>query len=751
MAQILRLLMEDRQRARQESEANIVALRQIAQAAAGNRNNEEGEGHGEEAPRSRLRDFQNTNPPVFSKCAAPLDADDWLRTIENNLEVAAVGDHEKVLLATHFLLGPARAWWENVKAMQAPDHVINWAEFTAKFRKAHIPTGLIKMKRDEFFNLKQNNSNVVDYLEKFNTLARYAPQDVDTDEKKRDRFMNGLHEEIQSILVAVPYPDLEALVDAAILVESKRKAAYETRKRKMQQQQGGPSNPKYRSPPPSRPVNPPQRNPSPAPAYRSNNYAPNRSAQQPRSGGFNTNPRPNPPARPQGDGCFTCGKPGHFSRECPTKMRTPQRANAPRPPQAQARTASGKKPMVKKQANAAHGHLNHASAEEAEEAPDIVMGLIRPSASPWGSPVIFVDKRDGTIRLCVDYRRLNEVTIKNKYPLPKIDDLFDQMNGAKVFSKIDLRTGYHELKVRESDIPKTAFTTRYRLYEYTVMSFGLTNSPTYFMNLMNKVFMEYLDKFVVVFIDDILIYSKTEEEHEEHLRLVLGTLRQHQLYAKFSKCQFWLKEVGFLGHVLSAGGLSVDPSLIKSIVDRQPPKNVTEVRSFLELARYYRKFVEGFSSIAKPMTLLLKKGKKFEWTEKCEESFQELKRRLVSAPILTMPDVTKDFVIYCDASKIGLGSVLMQEGKKVKAEHQHPAGLLQPLKIPVWKWEEVGMDFITGLPRSNRGHDSIWVIVDRLTKVAHFLPVKTTDHEKALADLYISRIVSLHGVPKVIV
>jgi hypothetical protein len=165
-------------------------------------------------------------------------------------------------------------------------------------------------------------------------------------------------------------------------------------------------------------------------------------------------------------------------------------------------------------------------------------GLIRPSASPWGSHVLFVDKRDGTIRLCVDYRRLNEVTIKNKYPLPKIKDLFDQLNGAKVFSMIDLRTGYHQLKVRESDIPKTAFTTRYGLFKYTVIPFGLTNAPAYFMNLMNKVFMKFLDKFVVVLIDDILVYSKTEEEHAEHLRLVLGTLREHQLYAKFSKCEF---------------------------------------------------------------------------------------------------------------------------------------------------------------------------------------------------------------------
>ena len=165
--------------------------------------------------------------------------------------------------------------------------------------------------------------------------------------------------------------------------------------------------------------------------------------------------------------------------------------------------------------------------------------------------MLFVKKKDGSMRMCVDYRSLNEVTIKNKYPLPRIDDLFDQLKGAKVFSKIDLRSGYHQLKIRTEDIPKTAFSTRYGLYEFTVMSFGLTNAPAYFMNLMNKVFMDYLDKFVVVFIDDILIYSKDEEEHAEHLRLVLQKLRKHKLYAKFSKCEFWLKEVAFLGRNLS--------------------------------------------------------------------------------------------------------------------------------------------------------------------------------------------------------
>jgi hypothetical protein len=166
-----------------------------------------------------------------------------------------------------------------------------------------------------------------------------------------------------------------------------------------------------------------------------------------------------------------------------------------------------------------------------------------------------VEKKDGTQRMCVDYRSLNEVTIKNKYSLPRIEDLFDQMKGASVFSKIDLRSGYHQLKIRESDIPKIAFCTRYGLYEYTVMSFGLTNAPAYFMYLMNKMFMEYLDRFVVVFIDYILVFSKTMEEHEEHLRLVLEKLRSNQLYAKFSKCEFWLTEVAFLGHIISAGGV----------------------------------------------------------------------------------------------------------------------------------------------------------------------------------------------------
>jgi hypothetical protein len=204
-------------------------------------------------------------------------------------------------------------------------------------------------------------------------------------------------------------------------------------------------------------------------------------------------------------------------------------------------------------------------------------GYIRSSSPPWGAPVLFVQKKDGSQRMCVDYRSLNDVTVKNKYLLPRNEDLFDQMRGARVFSKIDLRSGYHQMKNRPSDIPKTAFLTRYGLYEFTVMSFGLTNAPAYFMNLMNKVFMEYLDRFVVVFIDDILIYSKSDSEHEEHLRLVLQKLRDNQLYAKYSKCEFWIDKVPFLGHIISNGGISVDLAKVKEIMAWSIP---TTVRRF---------------------------------------------------------------------------------------------------------------------------------------------------------------------------
>jgi hypothetical protein len=231
-----------------------------------------------------------------------------------------------------------------------------------------------------------------------------------------------------------------------------------------------------------------------------------------------------------------------------------------------------------------------------------------------------------------------------------------------VFSKIDLRSGYHQIKIRDEDIPKTAFSTRYGLYEYLVMSFGLTNALAHFMYLMNSVFIPELDKFVMVFIDDILVYSKCTEDHEEHLRVMLQRLRDHQLYAKFSKCEFWISEVPFLGHVISLEGIAVDPSKVRDVLDWEPPKSVHQVRSFLGLAGYYRRFILNFSKISKPITRLLKKGTKYVWSKECDEAFQTLKKLLTTSTVLAQPDIAKPFDVYCDASGTGLGCVLMQEG-----------------------------------------------------------------------------------------
>jgi hypothetical protein len=298
-------------------------------------------------------------------------------------------------------------------------------------------------------------------------------------------------------------------------------------------------------------------------------------------------------------------------------------------------------------------------------------GYICPSVSPWGAPVLFVKKKDGTLRLCIDFRQLNKVTIKNKYPLTRIDDLFNQLKGARIFLKIDLRLGYHQVRIKEEDINKTTFRTRYGHYEFTVVPFGLSNALAVFMCMMNGVFREYLDKFVIVFLDDILVYSKSKEEHEKHLRMVLQVLREHKLYAKLSKCIFYQKKIHYLGNIISIAGIEVDPENIEVIRGWPTPKNVTKVRSFMGLSGYYRRFIKGFSRIASPITSLQKKGVKFEWNSKCEESFRQLKEILTSAPILKIVDPNEYFVVCTDACKEGLGGVLNQRDHVVCYESKN--------------------------------------------------------------------------------
>jgi hypothetical protein len=272
----------------------------------------------------------------------------------------------------------------------------------------------------------------------------------------------------------------------------------------------------------------------------------------------------------------------------------------------------------------------------------LAKGYIKPSKSPYGAPILFVHKKDGTLRMCVDYRALNKATVKNRYPLPRIDDLFDHLSGAKVFSRIDLHSGYYQIRIAEGDEEKTACRTRYGSYEFLVMPFGLTNAPATFCTLMNDIFQEWLDDFVVVYIDDILIYSDSLEEHAEHLRKVFQKLREYKLYAKLEKCEFGVTEVDFLGHRIIQEGLKMDENKVKAILDWEPPKSVPALRSFLGFASYYHKFIKNFAKIAAPLTNLLKKSAMtYEWEGACDEAFETLKGILVKAPVLKLPDLTR--------------------------------------------------------------------------------------------------------------
>nr|GEV23480.1 putative reverse transcriptase domain-containing protein [Tanacetum cinerariifolium] len=295
-------------------------------------------------------------------------------------------------------------------------------------------------------------------------------------------------------------------------------------------------------------------------------------------------------------------------------------------------------------------------SEQLQELQD--KGFIRLSHSPSGAPVLFVKKKDDSIRMCIDYRELNKLTVKNRYPLPRINDLLDQLQGVRYFSKIDLRSGYHQLRVHEDDIPKTAFRMRYRHFEFTVMPFGLTNAPAVFVDLMNWVCKPYLDKFVIVFIDEILIYSKTKEGHEVHLKLVLEMIKKERLYAKFSKCEFRLQEVRFIGYVVNHNDIHVDPSKIEAVKNWKAPTTPYEIRSFFRLTGYYQRCIANFFKIAKPLTSLTQKNKKYELGLEHEEAFQTLKDNLCDAPIPSLPDGIKDFVVYCNASNQGLGAVV---------------------------------------------------------------------------------------------
>ncbi|KAK4265116.1 hypothetical protein QN277_026209 [Acacia crassicarpa] len=342
----------------------------------------------------------------------------------------------------------------------------------------------------------------------------------------------------------------------------------------------------------------------------------------------------------------------------------------------------------------------------------LLSGIIRESSSAFAVPVVLVQKKEGTWRFCIDYRKLNEATIKNKFPIPVIDELLDELRGSTFFSKLDLRAGYHQVRMRADDIAKTAFRTHEGLYEFLVMPFGLTNAPATYQGLMNSVFKPYLRKFILVFFDDILVCSKDWSSHLQHLGLALSVLRKHQLFAKHTKCIFAATQVDYLGHLISAQGVQADPHKLEAISSWPEPSSLRELRGFFGLTGYYRRFIRHFGSLSKPLIGLLRKNEKFIWTPAAAKAFQTLKNVIVSPPVLALPKFNDPFVIETDASGSGLGAVLSQNGHPLV----YASKVLAPTKrhLSTYEREVLAILFVVKQWRSYLGGRKIFIRTNHL-------------------------------------
>ncbi|XP_073061751.1 uncharacterized protein [Primulina eburnea] len=698
--------------------------------------------------------FKRMNPPEFMGGADPLAAMEWVKAIEAIFDYLHFEDNDRVSCAMFLLTKNAPISWEATK-VTVNVQTLKWNEFKELFYDKYFSTDVKTRKVKEFLELSQGNSNVNEYILKFEEGCLFVPFIASNDKDRGEHFMRGLRAEIRRDVRMSKAATYKEIVEKALLAEQDEKEIEKERQLRRQNfnQKNQASNQSFKGGYKGKGK---EEHRGKAPAVQSETNRP-------------LCPKCNKPHKGEclvgSNKCYRCGGAGHIAINC---TQSSGRGRV------QGRIFS----LTKEGVNPDTSVISVIDCVEKTVRFPIEEGdsnVFKGSGTSLGTSFIsclkvnkmLVKGCHGFLASVMDVSKeynvdVNGIEIVREYsdvfahdvprlpPDREVEFVIDVVPGATVFSKIDLRSGYHQLKVKEDDIPKTAFRTRYGHYEFLVMSFGLTNAPSVFMDLMNRVFKSYLDSFAIVFIDDILVYSKTRELHREHLRTVLQQLRDNQLYAKLKKCEFWFDQVTFLGHIVSKDGITVDPTKIESVKKWPIPMTVAEVRSFLGLAGYYRRFIADISKIALPLTTLTRKTVKFEWTNECQQSFQELKDKLTSAPVLSLPEGVEDFVVFTDASKKGLGAVLMQRGK-VKIEHQRPAGLLQSLPIPQWKWEHITMDFVVGLPRTQKGYNSIWVIVDRLTKSSHFLPVKTTYSMNQYADAYVQEIFRLHGIPVSIV
>ncbi|GJT36200.1 putative reverse transcriptase domain-containing protein [Tanacetum coccineum] len=584
----------------------------------------------------------------------------------------------QVKFATCTLMGAAITWWNSHVRTVSNEvaYTMTWADLKKKMTTKYCPRNEIKKIETEIWNLKVKGTDVVAYNQRFQELALLCERMFPEESDKVERYVGGLPDNIHDSVMASKPKTMQDAIEFATELMDKKILAYAERqtenKRKFDDISRNNQNHQQQN-------------------KRQNTgraYAAGNGDKKPYEG--------SKPLCPNSDehgsrlNIISCTKTRKYLlkgchvflahvtiNETGVKSKDKQLQDVPivkdfpedLPRLPHTRQVEFHIDLVPGAAPVARAPYRLAPSEMKELADQLQelfdKGFIRPSSSPWGAPVLFVKKKDGSLRMCIDYQELNKLTVKNRYPLPRIDDLFDQLQGSSVYSKIDLRSGYHQLRVQEEDISKTAFRTRYGHYEFQVMPFGLTNAPAVFMDLMNRVCKPNLDKFVIVFIDDILIYSKNKQEDEKHLKIILELLKKEELYAKFSKCEFWIPKVQFIGHVIDSKGIHVDPAKIESVKYWASSKTPTKIRQFLGLAGYYRRLIAGFSKIAKPMTKLTQKKVKFEWGDKQETAFQLLKHKLCSAPIMALPEGSEDFIVYCDASIKGLGAVLMQREKVI--------------------------------------------------------------------------------------